>query len=83
MQNYDCKEWKLLKAYRFLNINGAVIESQNLEQHLEKIASNHIIKPKSDKQTYPITRMLENYEAIKEVSKIAHVCAGGIITSMQ
>lgn len=25
----------------------------------------------------------EIYEAIKEVSKIAHVCAGGIITSMQ
>ena len=56
-----------MKTYKFLNINGAVIDSDELEKHLEKIASNHTIKPKSDKQTYPIPRMLENYDAIKEV----------------
>ena len=56
-----------MKAYRFLNINGAVIENQAIEKHLETIASNHVIKQKSDKQTYPIPRMIENYEAIKEV----------------
>ena len=56
-----------MKTEKFLNINGAVIESKDLEKHLEKIASNHIIKQKSDKITYPIPRMIENYQAIKEV----------------
>ena len=56
-----------MKTDKFLNINGAVIETKDLEKHLEKIASNHTIKTKSDKRTYPIPRMLENYQAIKEV----------------
>ena len=54
-------------SYRFININGAAVESSALEKHLEKIASNHIVKEKSDKQTYPIPRLIENFEAIKEV----------------
>ena len=60
-------------SYRFLNINGAAVESVTLEKHLEKIASNHITKTKSDKQTYPIPRMQENYEAIKEVYNLLNV----------
>ena len=56
-----------MKTNRFLNINGAVIEKKVLEDYLEKLASNQVIKPKSDKQTYPIPRMQENYQAIKEV----------------
>ena len=54
-------------SYRFININGVAIENSALEKHLEKIASNHITKAKSDKQTYPIPRMKDNYETIKEV----------------
>ena len=54
-------------SYRFLNINGVAVESRELEKHLEKIASNQITKSKSDKYTYPIPRMQDNFDAIKEV----------------
>lgn len=56
-----------LNSYRFININGAAVEGETLERYLEKIASNHIITEKSNKCTYPIPRMKENFEAIKEV----------------
>ena len=54
-------------SYRFININGVAVEKQSLEKHLQKIASNHITRAKSDKHTYPIPRMQENYDVIKEV----------------
>lgn len=56
-----------MSSYRFININGAAVEGENLEKYLEKIASNHIITAKSSKNTYPIIRMKENFDAIKEV----------------
>ena len=62
-----------MKTYRFININGVAVECSALEKHLEKIASNHIIKAKSDKQTYPIPRLIENFEAIKEVYDILNL----------
>ena len=57
-------------TYRYININGVAVEREALEKHLEKIASNHIINNKSNKHTYPVPRMLENYEAIKEVYEL-------------
>ena len=56
-----------MNSYRFININGAAVEGETLERYLEKIASNHIITEKSNKCTYPIPRMKENFDAIKEV----------------
>ena len=56
-----------MRAYKFLNIQGAVLNKAQLESYLEKISTNHNLKVKSDKETYPIPRLLENYEAIKEV----------------
>ena len=50
-----------------LNINGTMLEKSQLEEHLKKIAASHNIKPKSDKKTYPIQNLLENYEFIKGV----------------
>ena len=58
---------EILKLYRVLNINGALLDKQQLEKYLEKVATNHNLKLKSDKNTYPIPRMLENYELIKQV----------------
>ena len=52
---------------KILNIEGALLNKQELYEHLEKIASTHNVKNKSDKETYPIPRLLENYSAIKEV----------------
>ena len=53
--------------FKILNIDGALLNENELYEHLEKIGSNHNIKNKSDKSTYPIPRLLENYSVIKEV----------------
>lgn len=58
---------EILKEYRVLNINGAVLNKNQLENYLQKIASDHILKNKSDKNTYPVPRVKENYEFINMV----------------
>ncbi len=59
-----------MKRYRVLNIKGALLDKQQLEKYLEKIASDHILQNKSAKDTYPIPRMTENFEVITEVYHI-------------
>ena len=56
-----------MKSYRILNTKGAVLDKYQLEKYLEKLASDHILKEKSDKNTYPIPRMIENFSLITEV----------------
>lgn len=56
-----------MKEYRILNINGAVLNKNQLENYMQKIASDHILKNKSDKNTYPVPRVKENYEFISMV----------------
>ena len=56
-----------MKENRRLNINGTLLEKEQLKKHLEKIASSHNIVSKSQKDTYPIPNLLEDYEIIKEV----------------
>ena len=56
-----------MKVERILKINGTLIDESQLEQHLQKIASNHNLSNKSDKNTYPIPHMLENFKVIREV----------------
>ena len=56
-----------MKSYKFLNIKGAVLDKNQLEKYLEKLASDHVLKEKSDKNTYPIPRMLDNFDVITEV----------------
>ncbi len=53
--------------YRNLNIKGAVLNDDQLQNYLEKIASDHVLKDTSDKDTYPIPKLKENYEVIKEI----------------
>ena len=53
-----------------LKITGTILEEKQLEQYMEKIASNHIITTKSDKNTYPIPILLNNYNVIKEVYEL-------------
>ena len=52
---------------KVLQINGVLLEKEQLEKHLENIAFTHNLKEKSDKETYPIPRMMENYQIIREV----------------
>ena len=56
-----------MKNYKVLNTKGAIVDKYQLEKYLEKLASDHILKEKSDKNTYPIPRMLENFEIITMV----------------
>ena len=56
-----------MSNYRKLSIEGALLNKQELYGYLEKLAAGHTICQKSNKITYPIPRMMENYEVIKEV----------------
>ena len=40
-----------------LNIKGAILDKSQLEDYLEKIASDHILTEKSSKETYPLPRL--------------------------
>jgi len=59
-----------LKPFKVLNIRGTILDKNQLENYLEKIASEHIIKNKSDKDTNPVNRMIENFKYITEVYNI-------------
>ena len=48
--------------YKILNIKGALLDTQQLEDYLRKIASGHVLQDKSNKYTYPIPRLKENFE---------------------
>ena len=56
-----------MSAYKQLWVEGALLNKQELYGYLEKLAAGHTICQKSNKITYPIPRMMENYNAIKEV----------------
>ena len=47
-----------------LNIKGAVLDKNQLENYLEKLAIEHTLTNQSDKKTYPIPRVEDNYKAI-------------------
>ena len=55
---------------KVLKINGTLIDEEQLGKHLQKIASNYNIVNKSDKITYPIPHMLENFKVIQKVYNI-------------
>ena len=52
---------------RNLNIDGALLNKEELYKHLEKLASNNMIRQNSLKETYPVYRLMENFYIIKEV----------------
>ena len=56
-----------MKNYRILNTKSVVLDKFQLEKYLENLASDHVLKEKSDKNTYPIPRMQENFEIITTV----------------
>ena len=44
----------ILKKENILNIRGAILDNNQLKDYLEKIASDHIIQKKSDKNIWII-----------------------------
>ena len=59
-----------MREKRKLNINGAVLDRNQLTAYLAKLASSHILTEKSEKDTYPIPNLLDNYEFIKQTYKL-------------
>ena len=55
-----------LNTNRILQIDGAILDKHQLEKHLENIAITHNLKEKSDKNTYPIPILKQNYQFILE-----------------
>ena len=56
-----------MKTNKILKIDGTILDKKQLENHLQKIASNHNLMNKPSKETYPIPQLIENYETIKMV----------------
>ena len=56
-----------MKNYKNLNIKGTVLDKFQLENYMEKIASDHMLENTSSKDTYPIPKMKKNFEKIEEV----------------
>ena len=59
-----------MKPFKVLNIRGTILDKNQLEKYLEKLASEHVIKNKSDKETNPIYRLKENFKFITYVYNI-------------
>ena len=59
-----------MKSAKFLNIKGALLDQNQLENYLEKVASEHILQAKSNKDTYPIPRLDENFKQITKTYDI-------------
>ena len=52
---------------KILKINGTPLDKQQLEIHLQKVATNHNLTEKSQKNTYPVPHLLESFRTIQEV----------------
>ena len=59
-----------MKENQKLKITGTMLEKSQLEKHLEKIASSHNTTSKSQKDTYPVPQLIENFKTIEEVYNI-------------
>ena len=54
------------QANKILNIKGVVLDNEQLQNYMEKNAINDNINPKSNMNTYPIYRVLENFKFIEK-----------------
>ena len=53
-----------MKYYKNLSIKGAVLDKDALGKYIEKVAENHNIVSTTNKKTYPIYDLKENYKFI-------------------
>ncbi|MCI8470807.1 MAG: hypothetical protein HFJ35_04935 [Clostridia bacterium] len=56
-----------MKINKVLKINGTLLDKNQLENHLQKIASSHNLTNQPQKETYPVPQMLENFKVIEQV----------------
>jgi len=72
MYNYIFYEVKNLnkKKYKYLNIKGIVLDNYQLQSYMERTASSHNIKNSSEKWTYPIPRLKDNFKFIEKTYRV-------------
>ena len=58
------------KKYKYLNIKGTVLDNYQIQNYMEKVASSHEIKNNSEKDTYPIPRLKDNFKFIEKTYQI-------------
>ena len=58
------------QSIKKLNLKGALLEKYKLCGYLETLASDQIIKATSDKNTYPIPALKENFDFITQVYRL-------------
>lgn len=54
------------KINNFLNIKGAVLDNEQLQRYMEKIATSHELNKTSKKSTYPIPKLKHNFKFIEK-----------------
>lgn len=59
-----------MKSTKWLNIKGVLANKEQLKNYLENIASDHTLQEKSDKATYPIPRLIDNFEYITKTYEL-------------
>ena len=59
-----------MKEKRVLNSDGEILNREDLKKHLEKIATTHNLKSNSNKETYPVPQIIDNFEFIRNVYNI-------------
>ncbi len=55
---------------RLSDIKGIVLDKEQLKKYLENLASDHTLKAKSNKETYPVPEMEENFEYITKTYEL-------------
>ena len=55
-----------MKKNKKLNMNGTLLDKNQFAKHIEKVASEHNIRSFSNKNTYPIYGLLDDYHFILE-----------------
>ena len=55
------------------NVNGIVLDKNQLQKYLENMASEHILCSKSSKETYPIPRLKDNFNYITKTYDILNL----------
>ncbi len=59
-----------LNNYNYLNIKGTLLDDYQLSNYMEKVATNHELTSSSQKSTYPIPRLRDNFKFIEKTYKI-------------
>ena len=54
----------------FTSLKGIVLDKHQLKKYLENLASDHTLKSKSDKETYPIPELEKNFEYITKTYEL-------------